>query len=481
MKRYTFLASIFLLLPLLASADSVITLKGQEIKGTIKSETDETVILNSDYGELTFRKVDLSKINRTSGGGNTFGSGGGGSSNSNPFSSGGSNAFGGGNSSNAFGSPSASNQNPFAPRSSNQNNSNPFSAQPAQPIANTPVETKRVYSLDDLSPRPVVDLPTVPVAWDGVLFDINDSAEYRKSPQSNIRISDSDENNFFFITPLTVSTDNTRLRVALKSGEDMVRLNPRSQIRLAESSARSSKIELLRGALWLDVESSGGNKSIQVMTQSSTITADGSAVFRVADALEQGIHIAVISGTVEVQSNVAQVSRTLTSGNMILVRPEGCVSDSEQNSLAINYENKGWETLDEDWWITESRTDMGVGMLNVRDLVSRNELNGLIRDTGNAFRNYTKDTGDIPTEQDGYSILLENTKNQSGWNGPYLEGLVPPIDSWGRALRYTARTSTGSSVPVGIVYSLGEDGRDNSGNPSADITEMILYYQIVKN
>lgn len=490
-------------------ADSVLTVAGKKIEGTIVRETDDEVVLNTtDYGELSFRKVTLSSINRSSGaapapggaaapapapapaggaapagggnpfapkpaGGNPFNSGAAAPTNPPPASGG-----------NPFAPKPAAGGNPFAPKAaaaapSNNPTAVSYSSAPGLPAVASPAEpVKKVYNPADLPPAPSVTLPKVPIAWQGVLFGIEDSAELRLTPEGNYRSSEESEKDLYFNGPLRLRTDNTKLMAVLKNGSDYLRMNPRSQIQVLESTTKLTTIELMNGGIWLSLPTLSEERSVVVQTQNAEITATDNVVFRIADALEQGVHVSVISGEVKVVSKSAQINRTIKSGEMFLIRPEGSVSDVISVDNNMLYEDKGWANLQLDWFQTESRTTMGVGMLDPRDLVNRNELTNLIRTVGQSFMSYTEDTGLVPTDSDGYSVLLENVHNAPGWKGPYLEGIVPPVDSWGRPLRYTTKNSQESDRPIGIVYSLGEDGRDNTGNPSADITEMVLYYQI---
>lgn len=482
-------------------ADSVLTLAGKTIEGTIVRETDDEVVLNTtDYGELSFRKVSLSAIRRSSGAApapgaanaNPFSSGGGNTnpfnstpsapaaSTSNPFNTGGGNPFNsqppvGGNSFNTGGAATTPppSRNPFAPNPPAAPN---YGVQPNPQVPQAP--EKKVYNPDSLPNPSPVSLPTVPIAWQGVLFNIENNEELRLTPKGNTRSSLENEADLYFTGPLSIRTDNTKVMGVLKNGTDSLRFNPRSQVKIKNSTAGLSEIELVSGAVWVNLDDSPDERELIVRTQVAEITANNKVEFRVADALEQGVHIAVISGEVKVNSTSAQIQRTLKAGEMFLVRPEGSMSDVVPADNLVRYEYKGWASLELDWFLSESRTEMGVGMLDPRDLVNRNDLTGLIRSVGQAFLAYTKDTNMVPTDSDGYSVLLENVHNAPGWNGPYLNGIVPPVDCWGRPLRYTTKNTDESGRPIGVVYSLGEDGRDNSGNPSADITEMVLFYQI---
>jgi len=473
------------------SADYIVTLDGKRIEGTITNVTEDEIKLNTKYGDLTFLIKNLSDYGPKTGGAaapsNNTGAGSTGGFGGNQPSSGSNNPFAPtqptnnpfapnsgstGSSGNTFGgSNSAPSNNPFAPNAGSTNNSSVFS-QPVTPTANQPAEVQ--LSLSDLDPRPNIEVPSVPIAWDGVLFDIENVDELDINPPSNIRQSAENEEDYYYYNNTLITTGNTKVRAALKNGRDMIRVNPRSQYVLRQASEELNLIELNRGSLWFDLKPVfDEDRRVVIQTQTTEVIAENGSVFRVSDALEQGIQISVISGQVEVLSRVAQVGRIVTSGDMVLVQPEGSITDLAINDITTQYENKGWETLDVDWFITRSRTSG-----ESRTLISRNELDGRLREVVSAFLNYTKDTGHIPTPTDGFSVLLENTADKSGWDGPYMTGVVPPIDCWGRPLRYTTVASDNSNLPIGVVYSLGADAFDNKGDSSADVTEMVLFFQV---
>lgn len=52
-----------------------------------------------------------------------------------------------------------------------------------------------------------------------------------------------------------------------------------------------------------------------------------------------------------------------------------------------------------------------------------------------ALKLYSVDhEGNFPSTSDGLRVLMEPTKKDPQWKGPYLE--KPPVDAWGEPLQY---------------------------------------------
>lgn len=81
-----------------------------------------------------------------------------------------------------------------------------------------------------------------------------------------------------------------------------------------------------------------------------------------------------------------------------------------------------------------------------------------------ALDHYRLDTGHYPAADQGLAALNARPGNEVRWDGPYLDGAVPP-DPWGNAFVYT--------VP-GVdreydLHSLGRDGRPGGEGLDADL------------
>jgi hypothetical protein len=423
-----------------AAADSLVTLSGKRVEGDIIAETADTVTIRTkDYGDLRFRRLDIKEIRRSSGpaAGSPFGS----TSGANPF---------GGTGTNPFGAPPADDSVSIA--------------------IPTPAPTP-----EPMAPRPVVARPTVPFSWDAVLFSIPAERLVSVSIQPDAPMQQVAEETTLRSGAEVMTTDSGA-RVVLKNGRDVVRVSPHSSIRLVESAPTQSIIELRRGSLWVEVGDAPGN-GVVVLTTNAELRSRG-GVFRVADALDRGYHVAVVEGSLSVTSRVAQARTILEAGQMLVVRPDGAITEPLALTRQVRREDVEWDSLDANWWFRMDRTAMPGEVDPLSNLVSINDLQGYLRSIAEGFLRFAEDTGHVPTTDEAFSVLRQNTGQWSGWNGPYIKGLLPPLDSWGRPMRYLTRRTGQADNVVGIVYSTGEDNIDNQGDPSADVTEMILYYQI---
>jgi general secretion pathway protein G len=87
---------------------------------------------------------------------------------------------------------------------------------------------------------------------------------------------------------------------------------------------------------------------------------------------------------------------------------------------------------------------------------SRNSASLAMESYATAIMAFRNDTGRLPTNSEGISVLLSNPTHIPGWAGPYLDGSrVGPIDPWGHRYVYQANfNGTGF-----VIVSLGPDGQ----------------------
>jgi len=93
--------------------------------------------------------------------------------------------------------------------------------------------------------------------------------------------------------------------------------------------------------------------------------------------------------------------------------------------------------------------------------VARGQLEAFRR----ALDHYRLDVGRYPTTEQGLNALLARPGNEAKWNGPYLQGAVPP-DPWGQPYVYRAPGEKGEFDLV----SHGKDGVPGGTGDNADIT-----------
>ncbi|MDA1192607.1 MAG: type II secretion system major pseudopilin GspG [Candidatus Poribacteria bacterium] len=99
-----------------------------------------------------------------------------------------------------------------------------------------------------------------------------------------------------------------------------------------------------------------------------------------------------------------------------------------------------------------------------------------IRTYADALERYAIDIGDYPTSEEGLLGLATAPDDATGWNGPYLSGVLNQdgtmkADPWGNEYVYTyPGTNEALGYPFDIV-SYGKDGQEGgSGKYDADIS-----------
>jgi len=115
-------------------------------------------------------------------------------------------------------------------------------------------------------------------------------------------------------------------------------------------------------------------------------------------------------------------------------------------------------------------------MREANRLAATNRYQQKIDEYANAFLRFADDTGVIPEDNSEWSLLKFDT-GITGWDGPYVEGPIPPIDPWENPLKYVKQESRTGRV-YGWVYSFGEDQRDQNANPSFDLPSMVRYFDL---
>ena len=92
--------------------------------------------------------------------------------------------------------------------------------------------------------------------------------------------------------------------------------------------------------------------------------------------------------------------------------------------------------------------------------VARAQLDALEK----ALDQYRLDTGHYPAPDSGLAALLEKPPNETKWDGPYLQKIVP-MDPWGRPYLYKLPGEHGEYDLV----SYGKDGQPGGTGEASDI------------
>jgi general secretion pathway protein G len=78
-----------------------------------------------------------------------------------------------------------------------------------------------------------------------------------------------------------------------------------------------------------------------------------------------------------------------------------------------------------------------------------------IQSIGTALELYYMENGSYPSQSVGLKALVEQPREATHWNGPYLKKAQNLLDPWGRPYQYNFPTANGDYA----VYSLGPDGK----------------------
>jgi len=397
------------------------------------------------------------------------------------------NPFGGAPAPNAFGG--APSSNPFGGAAAPDPFGAPTVAAPAAPTTFDAPATSTTPTFDpfgaggqaaeyvSLSSAPAAQAPPIPFSWDAVLFD------FRPEGDATVVVQPGDPETVVTETAnlrsgAVLGTGNLPTRLAFKNGRDLARVAPVSKIVIVESTPDSIVVDLRRGALWFDLSADSPARKVVVRTNNARIEATGGGAFRVADALDHGVHVAVVEGAVDVVSTGAQMAVRMQPNKMLLVRPDGAMTQQMALNKVVAQEYQSWDTLAADWWEDMRTMIAATNPVQVEKAINVGDLQKYLKNVTKAFGDFAQDTGHVPAESEGFSVLAQNAGSWDRWEGPYWTGVLPPVDCWGRPMRYKVRKSGDGGRTVGIVYSFGPDQIDNQGDPAADVAELVLYYQM---
>jgi general secretion pathway protein G len=79
---------------------------------------------------------------------------------------------------------------------------------------------------------------------------------------------------------------------------------------------------------------------------------------------------------------------------------------------------------------------------------------------GSAIDLFEQDTGRVPTDAEGFSVLFNAPADAWHWRGPYISGV--PNDPWGRSYIYHATRPSGSHPYT--LLSAGPDGVEGTAD-----------------
>ena len=294
-----------------------------------------------------------------------------------------------------------------------------------------------------------------------------------------------------------IQTKETRTtRVMLRESNDELRIPNDTHVSIEEMTANSEQVTLVlhRGSIWSSVSPRSKPDSFRVRTPELTAGVRGTR-FQV-DRIQGATQVSVYEGVVQVTANATNAFVTLKAGQAAAVNASGQIMDL----IAIPPDQVA---IRQDWDNWAANTSMGGGgmlaggapigglsqqiaqdnaaweatMAEGNRLVAENKYMDTLQDFADAFERLAADTGYIPESGEGWS-MLKFDPGIAGWNGPYVEGPVPPLDPWKRPLLYKKLKSRSGNT-IGRVYSVWQDGRDQGGeNSSQDRFALVMYFEI---
>lgn len=490
--KLLFAAAAFslILLGTAAGQDVLTTLEGLRVEGKIIKENDEEVHISTEYGDLRFMKMNLKAVERAkdkpSGGGSSGGS------SSDPFAV---NDFsgGGGFGGSTAGAPSFDanmTDDPFAAARSPRESRNAAAAAPVDGEPETTTHGIPAFG-ETRTTKPIVES-----GFDAVVYGMNKQAPIQVRNVAAAQWANAIEDTQLQVGSELKTNESKSARMLLRGKKDELRLPEKSHIEIEKLSDDSEEVvlNLRAGSVWVDVVPRSEPDAFQIRTPELTAGVRGTN-FRV-DRQSGSSKVSVFAGTVQVTANRTGAFVTLNANQAAVVNMHGQILDliavpkSEQE---IYDEWQGWAfsagygagtsaaafspvaALSQR--IAQDNAQWEAAMQEYQQNVAEMRYQDKLEEYANAFLRYADDTGRIPTTEQGWSPLKFDD-GSAGWNGPYVEGSIPPLDPWKRPLVYKHVVSPTGRI-FGRVYSLWQDGRDQGGvNSSVDKVALIRYYSL---
>ncbi len=449
------------LIPFLSFSDALELTNGEIIKGTIIKETSTLMMIRiPGYGTLHYDKEKIKKI--------------------------------------TYSDPS---RQPTAQEAAPTEQGTPpakdevMQPAPGQQIAEqiTPVATPP----PQISPVPPTSTPAtheITSGYDAVLFGVVKDVKVRRSNGEWIEARDGTQ----LKANDEIITVEGKVKIKMR-GRGEVRLPPNSHLVLRRVSPDGSEItiEIMGGTVWNNVTPGGGLVSYKIHTPDLTAGVRGT-LFKVELSPDLGSRVAVFEGIVETLSNATRETIELEKLEAVRVDKEGVMSapaavdpkerdewdfwdqwELEVHEIAVRFPIGG-QVIDNMARLHANdmrRYEQIVDETRERTLTNREEQN--LQSVADAFTQFYLDTGVIPTEEQGFSVLVQNP-GITGWNGPYYDGEMPPKDRWNRPLRYVIQKSRYSDNVAGKVVSTGPDGIFSQGHPATDDLAVFIHFSQLK-
>lgn len=339
-------------------------------------------------------------------------------------------------------------------------------------------------------------LPTVSTGYDGVLYEMTEEA-----PVQHRTAKEEDWSVRAEMTQLRVghevrTLDESTAKMVLRGKADELRLPPRSHIEIEQLDEDSEEVSLFLhgGSLWSQVSPRGEPDAFRVRTPELTAGVRGT-LFRV-DTANGASQVTVVQGAVHVTATKTGVSVTLRENQAAVVNADGQILDLLASPIDYDAIERSWD----DW--SAGMTGAGASLAGAGPIGSLSQQIAMdnaqweatmqeyqqnvaqvrymekLDEYADAFLRFAADTGVIPEDQEEAWSRIKFGEDLDGWDGPYVEGAVPPLDPWRNPLMYRRVVSPSNRV-YGRLYSFGADRRDDGGvNSSRDMIALIRYFDL---
>lgn len=353
-----------------------------------------------------------------------------------------------------------------------------------------------VPTLADM-PKRQLEPPPIRPGYDAALFDINppDKPVRIYTPESGDRYVE-ELNARLLQAKTVVETVQSRVQLQVRQKRDSLRIPERSKIRIDRLSPDAEQVEVhvLSGSLWSEVSPRSNPGDFKITTPDLTAGVRGTK-FRVEVVTGKGSLVIVDEGVVEVRSNRAPVSQEVGANQAVLVKVSGQITDILRTDPFEA--QKGWDSWAEDASLTIASGNAAAASLispvfkqiaddNAKwDIAMRENMQNVakikyqdeMQKVAQAFMRFAEDTGYVPNDDEAWNLLKENRRSLPGWNGPYIEGPVPPIDPFNQVLIYRKRLPQNGNV-YATIYSIWSDRTDNNGMPDNDLPVLAKFFEV---
>jgi hypothetical protein len=370
-------------------------------------------------------------------------------------------------------------------------------ADPAPSPPPTEAQPAEAVKRPTFARRERIPPPAVETGYDAVVYELSDARPVQIRESKDAAWANRATTTQLRVGNQVLTLEESTARMVLRGKGDELRLPPKSHVEIEQLSPDSNEVSLFlhSGSVWTQVSARNQPDAFRVRTPELTAGVRGT-IFRV-DAVAGASKVSVFEGVVHVTSTKTGVFVTLRKNEAAVVNADGQIMELLATPLDEQKILDAWE----DWANTVTGGTGGVaagfspiGSLSAQiaqdnarwEATMQEHMRNVaalryaekIEEYGAAFMRFAGDTGVIPDSGAGAWSLLKFDTGLDGWNGPYVDGPIPPLDPWRNPLIYK-RATTRTGRVIGRVYSMGEDRRDDGGeNATRDILAIIRYFDL---